>query len=211
MPTRHLIATLTPSTRSVLLGFLHLGGLGLVLLGLLDSSLLPILPGSMDIAIIFLASHDKKLWFYYAVMATGGSVLGGFLTYRLARKGGKKALDKRLRGKIGQEIYKRFERWGVVAIAVFAMLPPPLPVFPFVVAAGAAQYSVTKFLIALTLGRIVRYTLLAFLAGRYDGQILSFSSHHGYAILLAAIGLALLGLLFVVRLAARQQSQFLRL
>jgi membrane protein YqaA with SNARE-associated domain len=165
----------------------------------------------MDVATIFLASHDKKLWFYYAVMATGGSVLGGFLTYRLARKGGKKALDKKLRGKIVQEIYKRFERWGFVAIAVFALLPPPVPVFPVVVAAGAAQYSVTKFLIALTLGRIVRYTLLAFLAGRYGGQILSLSSHHRCAILLAAIGLAVLGLLFVVRLAARQQSQFLRL
>ena len=51
--------------------------MGLILLGLLDGFLLPILPGSMDIATIFLAAHDQKLWFYYAAMATAGSVLGG--------------------------------------------------------------------------------------------------------------------------------------
>jgi membrane protein YqaA with SNARE-associated domain len=98
MPDRYSIATLTRPSSRVIQWFLHLGGLGLILLGLLDGFLLPIFPGSMDIATIFLAAHDKKLWFYYAAMATAGSVLGGLLTYRLARKGGKEAFERRFRG-----------------------------------------------------------------------------------------------------------------
>jgi membrane protein YqaA with SNARE-associated domain len=203
MPTRHTIANFTSSRGSVMQWFLHLGGLGLIPLGLLDGSLVPILPGSMDIATILLAAHDKKLWFYYAAMATAGSVLGGFLAYRLARKGGKEALEKKLRSDNIQKIYERFERWGFAAIVVFALLPPPMPLFPVVLAAGTTRYSVTKFLTALTLGRAVRFTVLAFLAARYGGQILTLISHHEYVVLLAVIGLAVSGfvLFYLVRKA----------
>jgi membrane protein YqaA with SNARE-associated domain len=203
MPTRHTIASLTSSRGRVMQWFLHLGGLGLIPLGLLDGSLVPILPGSMDIATILLAAHDKELWFYYAAMATAGSVLGGFLAYRLARKRGKEALDKKLGSENVQKIYERFERWGFAAIVVFALLPPPMPLFPVVLAASATRYSVTKFLTALTLGRAVRFTVLAFVAARYGDQILALISHHGYVVLLAVVGLAVLGfvLFYLVRKA----------
>ena len=203
MPTRHTIASLTSSRGRVMQWFLHLGGLGLIPLGLLDGSLVPILPGSMDIATILLAAHDKELWFYYAAMATAGSVLGGFLAYRLARKGGKEALDKKLGSENVQKIYERFERWGFAAIVVFALLPPPMPLFPVVLAASATRYSVTKFLTALTLGRAVRFTVLAFVAARYGDQILALISHQGYVVLLAVVGLAVLGfvLFYLVRKA----------
>jgi len=66
----------------------HLGGPGLLLLGLADNSIIP-LPGSMDVLTIWFAVHHHKLWYYYAAMATAGAILGGYITYRLARKGGK--------------------------------------------------------------------------------------------------------------------------
>jgi membrane protein YqaA with SNARE-associated domain len=87
---------------------LHLDGLGLIPLGLLDGSLLPLLPGAVDIATMLLAAHDKKLWFYYAAMAAVGSVLGGFVTYRLAHKGGNETLEKRFRNEKAEMIYRRF-------------------------------------------------------------------------------------------------------
>lgn len=189
---RYAIGTLALSSRRLMQWLLHLGGLGLILLGLLDSSLAPVLPGSMDVATMILAARDERLWFCYAAMATVGSVLGGLITYRLGRKGGNDALEKKLRGKNVQKIYKRFERWGFVGIAVAALLPPPVPLFPIVVAAGAAQYPLTRFLTALTFGRLVRYTILAFLAARYGAQILTAFSHLTYAILFAAIGLIVL-------------------
>lgn len=71
----------------------HLGGIGLIPLGLLDNSLIP-LPGIMDVAAIVLSSRQEEFRLCYGLMAAG-SVAGGFLTYRLARKGGQEALDRR--------------------------------------------------------------------------------------------------------------------
>ncbi|HEY2548680.1 MAG TPA: VTT domain-containing protein [Candidatus Acidoferrum sp.] len=164
-----------------------LGGLGFIPLGLLDSSVIP-LPGSMDVLTIVLAARDKELWIYYAVMATLGSVIGAFVTYRLARKGGKEALERRFSARALKRVYAIFERWGFAAIAVPALLPPPMPMVPFVLAAGSMQYSVKKFLIAMTLGRIVRYMILAYLAGRYGRKMLPFIAEHGHAVLLAVLG-----------------------
>ena len=92
------------------------------------------------------------------------SVIGGFVTYRLARKGGKETLERKFPARRLEKVYKIFRLWGFGAIAIAALLPPPAPMVPFLFAAGAMQYSVKKFLFALTLGRIIRYSLLAFLA-----------------------------------------------
>lgn len=174
------------SSQNLFRWFLHLGGVGLIPLGLLDSSVIP-LPGSMDIATILLAARDKRLWLYYAAMATAGSLLGGYLTYRIARKGGKEALNKRFSGSKVTRIVRIFERFGFAAIAVPALLPPPVPFVPFVIAAGALQYSRAKFLTALALGRAARYTILAFLGATYGRHIISvFTRHMALAIAIAA-------------------------
>jgi membrane protein YqaA with SNARE-associated domain len=151
----------------------HLGGPGLLVLGLADNSLIP-LPGSMDMLTIWFAVHHHKQWYYYAIMATVGSVIGGFVTYRLARKGGKEALQRRLGGHRAVSFYERFKHWGFWAIFVPALLPPPFPFVPFLLAAGALQYSRKKFLAALTLGRSLRYGILAYLGVIYGRHFLRF-------------------------------------
>jgi len=166
----------------------HLGALGFIPLGLIDSSIIP-LPGSMDVLTIILAARSPEFWFYYAMMATLGSVLGGFVTYRLARKGGKESLARRVPAKTMKRVYGIFERWGFAAIAIPAVLPPPMPFVPFLLAAGAMQYSVKKFLVAMTLGRIVRYTILAYLAARYGRKMLPFLLQHGHPAVAAFVGL----------------------
>src|SRR5215467_7425975 len=193
--TKPIFLTLLASpSRNAFRWFLHLGGPGLILLGLLGSSVIP-LPGSMDIAAILLAANDKHLWLYYAGMATIGSVIGGYLTYRLARKGGKEALAKKLpRGK-SEEFTKTFERFGFAAIAVPAVLPPPLPMVPFLIAAGALQYSRTKFLLALTIGRATRYLLLCVLAATYGRHLISLISRHAKVTIVFGIILAVISLL----------------
>jgi membrane protein YqaA with SNARE-associated domain len=187
--TFQTIASAAPTVaRSVRHWIDHLGGLGFIPLGILDSSVIP-LPGSMDVLTIFLSERHKQLWFYYALMATAGSVIGGFFTYRLARKGGKETLARRFPSKNLEKVYKTFEHWGLGAIAIPALLPPPVPMLPFLFAAGAMQYPVRKFLLALTLGRLVRYTLLAFLAARYGRQILAFIAQYGHPGLWIVAGL----------------------
>jgi hypothetical protein len=105
----------------------------------------------MDVLTILLSAHNPQLWFYYAVMATLGSVIGGFATYRLARKRGKERLERKFPAITLQKIYKIFARWGFGAIAIVALLPLPAPVAVFVFAAGAMQYPLKKFLLSLAL------------------------------------------------------------
>jgi len=164
----------------------HLGGLGLIPLGLLDNSPIP-LPGILDVATILFSARQQQLWLYYALMATVGSVMGGFVSYRLARKGGKAALERRFSRRRVDKICKIFERWGFSAIAIPALLPPPVPMVPFLLAAGAMQYPVKKFLIALTLGRISRYLILAYLAARFGRHIIAFIAEHGHPVAVAII------------------------
>ena len=165
----------------------HLGGLGFIPLGLLDSSVIPI-PGSMDVLTIVLSARHEPLRYYYAIMATVGSVLGGYVTYRLARKGGGQAMQRRFSPAKIARVNELFKRWGFGAIAIPAMLPPPMPMVPFVCAAGATQYSAAKFLAALTLGRIVRYTALALLAAHYGRPMRTFITHNAHPALWAAAG-----------------------
>jgi len=190
MITRQILAIVAPTlARSVRRWIFHLGGLGFIPLGLLDSSVIP-LPGSMDILAIVLSARKKELWLYYALMATIGSVIGGYVTYRLARKGGKETLERKFSARTLDKVYRIFERWGFGAIAIAALLPPPTPMVPFVFAAGAMQYSVGKFLLALTAGRMIRYSLLAFLAARYGRHILTaVMSRLAPPVLIAIIGL----------------------
>jgi membrane protein YqaA with SNARE-associated domain len=170
----------------------RLGGWGLVLLGIADNSVVP-LTGSMDVLTIWLAARHREPWQYYALMATIGAVLGGYITYSLARKGGKEAMERRLSKRKAAKVYKRFERWGFGAIAIPAVLPPPFPFFPFLLAAGAMQYSRKKFLGALVLGRGVRYSIGAYLGVRYGNHILRFFSRYHKEALAILIGLAVVG------------------
>jgi membrane protein YqaA with SNARE-associated domain len=166
-----------------------LGGPGLILLGLLDSSMIPV-PGSMDAMTIVLSAHDHALWAYYAVMATAGSVIGAYLTYRIARNRGEKALKDKVSPRNAKKVTKAFERWGFGAIMIPALLPPPMPMVPFVIAAGALQYSPKKFLIAMSAGRILRYCILAYLGAAYGRQIFRVIIAHGTTVLMVTIALA---------------------
>jgi membrane protein YqaA with SNARE-associated domain len=175
----------------------RLGGPGLVLLGLADNSVVP-MPGSMDVLTIWLAAGHRPWWPYYAAMATVGALIGGYITYGLARKGGKEALEAKLSKDKVKKIYARFERWGFWAVAIPALLPPPFPIVPFLLAAGALQYSRKKFLAALALGRGVRFTILAGLGALYGRHIIGFFSKYYKPALLTIIGLAVIAGIFAL-------------
>ena len=190
-----LALVLLTSKKSALRWLIHLGGPGLILLGLADNSPVP-LPGSMDVATILLAAHNRNMWIYYAIMATAGSVLGGYLTYRIARKGGKETLEKRFSKRKTTRVYAIFERWGLVSVAIPAILPPPFPIVPMLLAAGAMQYPTRKFLAALALGRGIRYTILAYLGAQYGRPIVNFFARYYWPVLIVLIAFSVLGGLY---------------
>jgi membrane protein YqaA with SNARE-associated domain len=170
----------------------HLGGLGLVLVAVVDNSFVP-LPGSLDVFTIWLAASHPDLWFYYAAMAIVGSLIGAYITYALARKGGKEALENRMSRKKAEKVFRRVEGWGFWGVAISAIMPPPFPLVPVLVAAGALQYSRKKFLGALALGRGVRYCVVAGLGAIYGDPIVSFFSKYYKPALYTLIGLAVIG------------------
>jgi membrane protein YqaA with SNARE-associated domain len=170
----------------------RLGGPGLILLGIADSSVVP-LPGSMDVALLWLTAHHRSWWPYYAAMAILGAVAGGYITYAIARKGGKKALERKLPKEKARKIFKKFEHRGFSAVMISALLPPPFPLVPVLLAAGALQYPRKKFLVALTIGRGLRFTILAGLGLLYGNQITAFFAQYYKPALFILIGLAVVG------------------
>jgi membrane protein YqaA with SNARE-associated domain len=184
----------------------RMGGPGLVLLGIADNSIVP-LTGSMDVLTIWLAARHREPWPYYAFMATLGAVLGGFLTYFLARKGGQQTMERKLSKRRARQVSLTFERWGFGAVAIPALLPPPFPFVPFLVAAGAMQYSWKKFLAALTLGRGIRYTIAAGLGFHYGTHILRFFRHYYKPAMAVLIGMAVLGTITTIIQYLRYKKQ----
>jgi membrane protein YqaA with SNARE-associated domain len=175
----------------------HLGGIGLILLGLADNSVVP-LTGSMDVLTIWLAARHLEPWFYYGLMATLGAVIGGYITYALARKGGKEMMERKLSKRKAAQFSKAFARWGFASVAIPALLPPPFPFLPFLLAAGAMQYSRKKFLAALVLGRGIRYFIEAYLGFHYGNHILRFFNRYYKPALAILIGLAVIGTIMSV-------------
>jgi membrane protein YqaA with SNARE-associated domain len=187
----HLLSLLAFSVWSLL----HkLGGPGLILIGLADNSVVP-LPGSMDVFTIILASHNRQWWFYYGAMATLGAVIGGYITYRLAEKGGEETLEKRIGKQRAEKVYKKFRKRGrgFSTVVVGSILPPPFPIVPVLMAAGVLQYPRKKFLAALTVGRGARFFAVAYIGHRYGESILGFFSRYYKPVLYGLIGLAVLG------------------
>jgi membrane protein YqaA with SNARE-associated domain len=149
----------------------HLGALGLFTVAVFDSSLVPVtLPGSTDLLLLWLVSHNGDPW-VLVPCAVAGSILGGYTTWQLGRKGGEATLrsyvPKRMLGRVTRWV----ERHPVLSVFVPALLPPPVPLAPFVLAAGALGVSRKRFILAYGSARSVRYTLVAWLAVVYGRSV----------------------------------------
>jgi membrane protein YqaA with SNARE-associated domain len=176
---------------------LQLRSIGQIVVGIADNSIIP-MPGSMDVLTIWLAASERRLWLYYAFMATVGALIGGYLTYALARKGGEEAFERKLRKKQADKLCRRFKRWGFWAVAIPAVLPPPFPIVPFLLTAGALQYPPKKFLAALALGRGIRFTILTALGAIYGDAIVGFFSQYYKPALAILIALSVVAGIFAL-------------
>jgi membrane protein YqaA with SNARE-associated domain len=152
-----------------LMGF---GTLGLFAVSVIDSSIIPLpVPGSTDLLLILLVAHRGNP-VLAAVAATVGSVLGGYLTWATGAKGGEAALHRYLPRRFGRRLFAWVEKRGVGAVVLSALLPPPFPLMPLLLAAGALGVSRKRFLVSFSLARTVRYALVAWLADTYGRVVI---------------------------------------
>lgn len=188
---------------------LGLGGPGLIGVGLIDNSVVPI-PGGMDLCVILLTSQHREWWAYYGAFATAGAVIGGYITFRLAKKGGKEEIEKKVGKKRAEKVYGKFEKGGFGTIFFGSMLPPPFPMVPVLMAAGIMQYPRKRFLAALTMGRAIRFFVVAYLGKLYGTAIVGWLGRYYKPFLYILIGLGVLGgigvLLYFKWYRPRQQS-----
>jgi membrane protein YqaA with SNARE-associated domain len=174
----------------------HWGAIGLFAVGIIDGSFIPI-PGGTDLMTVLLSARNRELWWFYALLSTAGSVLGGYLTYRLAKKGGGIALEQRVSKAKIAKIDAMFAKWGMGTVILAAIMPPPFPAVPIVAGAGALNYPPKKFIAAFSVGRITRFMGVAYLASLYGRSVLHWFSriHIGWQwILVVVLGLTATGL-----------------
>ena len=128
----------------------------MILIGALDSSLLS-LPEINDYLVVGRCIKYHSAVFYFPLFAAIGSVLGCWLLYSIMRRGGQALLRKRFRADSIKKVERAYERFGFLAIAIPAVLPPPLPFKIFVATAGTLEYPRWKFLVTVMVARSVRY------------------------------------------------------
>ena len=170
----------------------RLGVVAFIVVGLLDQSIVP-LPGSMDALLIFYTAGNRELWWYYAIWATLGTTIGGYVTYRLARKGGEDALEKKIGKQRAEKAYAVFKRWGFWSVFVGAIAPPPVPIVPFLMAAGVMEYPAKRFLLSYACGRILRFGLVGWVTSLYGPQIFKFFSQYYKPAMYTLIALGVVG------------------
>jgi membrane protein YqaA with SNARE-associated domain len=149
----------------------HLGGLGLFAVAVVDSSVIPLpLPGSTDLLLLWLVAHSGNPWLL-APIAVAGSLVGGYTTWHLGRRGGEATLRRYVPARLLGRIVVWVERHPVLAVFLPAVLPPPIPLSPFVLASGALGVSRGRFLTVFGAARILRYSLIAWLGMVYGRHV----------------------------------------
>lgn len=175
-PTLQALAAAVPSAGHHPNPLIHLllsfGIAGVLLVSIVDSSFVPLpIPGITDIMIVVLAAQHANLVLLIAA-GTLGSFLGGFFSYKVGQSGGMVFLEKHVPARILKPVCRWMETHAILSVALPAVLPPPMPLSPFVLAAGALKMSRQKFLTTFTSSRLARHALAAWLGVHYGRHIL---------------------------------------
>lgn len=169
--------------------FIAFGPFGAFLISLIDS-FIP-LPGGADLAVIALSAQSPSLAPVTVLAATAGAVIGSTLLYLGARRAGAAALSK-LAPERRERIENLLGRYDMVSIAVAALLPPPFPFKAFNLTAGVLKIRWVRFVVAVAVGRFVRFSIEAVLAVQFGDEAMVIIKRHGLKVLgvVAIAGLA---------------------
>ena len=166
---------------------LALGAPGLFLVTFLDSSFLS-LPEVTDLLLIWMVIQHKSRMALYASSAVVGSVVGCLALYYVGRKGGDALVRSRFNSASVDRALGTIQKYGVLAVLIPCLLPPPAPFKIFIILAGLAGISAVQFTLAIAIGRSIRYFGEGFLAIRYGDQALDYLHTNGKMVSLALVG-----------------------
>ena len=181
-----------------------IGGPGLFFVAFLDSSFLS-LPEINDLLVIAMVRNDTELMPYYALMATLGSVAGCLVLYVLGRRGGDALIRRRFGGPRLTRAMELSKRYGILAVAIPAILPPPAPFKVFVLLAGVAKVPVSQFVAAVAVGRGFRYFAEGWLAVQYGEQAEALLVENGEVVSWVLAGIVVVATIAYFLLRNRQR------
>jgi membrane protein YqaA with SNARE-associated domain len=125
----------------------------------------------VDFIVATYVYQDRRRLLIYITMAALGSALGSIPLYVLGYFGGEKVLRKRISEERFLKIHDSFERHEFWALMFPGMLPPPTPFKIFVLGAAVFEMRIRDFLVAIFLGRFVRFLVLSVLVLWFGPQI----------------------------------------
>jgi membrane protein YqaA with SNARE-associated domain len=154
------------------------GGIGLFAVSVVDSSPIPLpIPGSTDLLLLVLVARRADA-FLMAFAAIAGAIVGGYLTWSTGASGGEAAVHRYVPKWVADRVNRWVKAHGMLAVAVSSLLPPPVPLLPFLLCAGAFGVSRRKFLLSFTIARSLRYGLIAWLGVTYGRRMVRDWSHY---------------------------------
>src|SRR6266849_268451 len=172
---------------------LYVAGPAMIVIGALDSSLLS-LPEVNDYLVVARCYTHPETAFLFPLFPAMGSVIGCFLLYSILRRGGQAVLHRRFRLEHVQRVERAYARFGILALAIPALLPPPMPFKIFVATAGALQFPRRKFLLTILLARSLRYYVEGTLAVFYGERVVRFPKDNGIINISVVTGICLIAL-----------------
>lgn len=182
--------------------FFKLGLLGLFFISAIDSSPIPLpIPGSSDLLVVLLAAQ-RHAWLVVTLIATAGSVAGAVGSYNTGLVGGVALVDRYVPRRFRDRIRHWSEEHALLSVALPAILPPPAPLMPFLIAAGAFRMPKTRYYASFAASRFVRHALFAWLGVRYGRHImpvyLRFADRYGWILLVVVWGSVVFGMGYAI-------------
>src|SRR5215831_15084737 len=172
---------------------IYVAGPAMILIGALDSSLLS-LPEINDYLVVARCFAHPRAVFFFPLFAAIGSVPGCLLLYTILKRGGLAVLHRRFKLEHVQRVERAYAKFGVLALAIPALLPPPMPFKIFIATAGALQFPRRKFLLTVLIARALRYYTEGVLAVYYGERVLRFLRDNGLLIVAIVGAICLVGL-----------------
>jgi membrane protein YqaA with SNARE-associated domain len=160
---------------SIFAFFRGLGGFGVFLLGICDSSFL-FIPFGNDLLLIALVSsnRDSWIWVLYVILAALGSVVGVLLVDLVFRKIGEEGLENFVKPERIKKLKSKLETKAGLAVFTATLLPPPFPFTAVVMTASALQTPRKAIVLAVFFGRLLRFTIEAQLAIYFGYRLLEY-------------------------------------
>ena len=188
---KRIVAHILAEWKLVILPALLKWGIwGVGAVAVLDSSSIPV---PMDAILALYVWNDKPHFWFYCLIAAAGSAIGGLLPYGLGRAGGELFLLKRVDRAKFEKLRDRFERQEFLAVMIPSMMPPPTPWKMFIFASGVFEMRVPDFLLAVFVGRMLRWLALSALVLKLGPGAVDLVARHALGAVLIVGALAVLG------------------